>query len=130
MKAYEQFLRDAGTPIGVLGTIILAFWFLFRAASWMFSSDPNENAWTVECEQLAVGNTILVEQDKMGGQHYCMVLTPIEEYSTLTTTTSEWKTGCETLGGVHRSRNYTYTCYREVVVEELGAQESFQVDSP
>ena len=127
MRAYEQFLRNAGTPIGVIGAIGLGIWLIVQAFTFMFSSTPNEKAWTAECEQLAIGNTVLVEENKMGGQHFCMTLVPVEEYPTLQSSETAWKTGCSELGGTYRSRNYTYTCYRESVVEELGPQETFQI---
>ncbi len=125
MRAYQSFLKDAGTPIGLVGSIGLGVWLVFQAISFLFSSPPNEKAWSAECEQLAIGNTVLVEENKMGGQHFCMTLVPVEEYPTLQSSETAWKTGCSELGGTYRSRNYTYTCYREEVVQELGPQETF-----
>lgn len=126
MKAYEQFLRDAGTPIGVIGSIILTGWAVVWIFTMMFSTPPNEKAWQAECSQLAVGNTVLVERDRMGGQHFCMTLVPLEEYPILESSTTVWKAGCVTLGGVYRSWNSTLTCYRKVVVEELGSRETYE----
>ena len=125
MRAYEEFLRKAGTPIGVVGSIGLGIWLVVQGMAWMFATPPNEHAWEAECQQLAVGNVILVEQPKMGDQHFCVQLIPMEEFRILETSTSPWKAECTTLGGTYRSANTILTCYRKEVVEELGAQETY-----
>ena len=125
MKAYQSFLKDAGTPIGVIGGIGLTIWLVVQAFTFMFSTPPSENAWTMECKQLAVGNTVLVEQPKMGGQRVCVTLTPMEDYSTFESSITEWKAGCAGLGGTYRTYNTTFTCYREDIVEELGGQRDY-----
>ncbi len=125
MKAYQSFLKDAGTPIGVVGSIGLGVWFVVQAMAWLFATPSNESAWAMECEQLAVGNTILVEKPKMGGQRVCMMLVPIEEHPIFESSITEWKATCAALGGTYRTLNTTYTCYRKEMVEELGAQETY-----
>lgn len=119
MKAYESFLRRAGTPIGIVGAVMLASW----GVNTIFNLPANEDAWTAQCEQLAIGNTIITDDEKMGDQHFCVMLTPMEDYPLRDE--SMWKSGCLTLGGTYRSKNYTYTCYMETVVEELGARETY-----
>lgn len=126
MRAYEEFLRKAGTPIGVVGSIGLGIWLLVQGMAAMFATPPNEDAWTAECQQIAVGNSVLVETPKMGGQHFCVQLIPMEEFRILETSTTGWKAECITLGGIYRVWNSTYTCYRNEIAEELGAQEDFQ----
>lgn len=119
MKAYQSFLRRAGTPIGIVGAVMLTAWFV----AGVFDLPPNEDAWTAQCDQLAVGNTVLTEDTKMGNQHFCIMLTPVEDYPVRNE--SIWKAGCLTLGGTYRSKNYVYTCYIQTIVEGLGARETY-----
>jgi len=125
MRAYQSFLKDAGTPIGVVGSIGLTVWLVVQAFTFMFSTPANENAWTMECKQLAVGNTVLVEQPKMGGSRVCMKLIPVEGHPTFESSITEWKASCAELGGTYRTYNTTFTCYREELVQELGPQETY-----
>ena len=120
MKAYESFLRRAGTPIGIVGAIMLAAWGIVG----LFNLPANEDSWTTQCERLAVGNTIIVEDEKMGDQHFCVVLTPMEDYPPRQAE-STWKDGCRALGGTYRAISYAFTCYTEEVFEELGARETY-----
>ena len=119
MKAYQSFLRRAGTPIGIVGAVMLAGW----GVGTLFNLPPNEDAWRVQCERLEVGNTIIVDTEKMGDQHFCVTLTPMEGYPIRHEST--WKAGCAALGGVYRSSNSRYTCYKEELVESLGARETY-----
>lgn len=125
MRAYQSFLKDAGTPIGIVGAIGLAVWLAVQAFTFVFFTPPNERAWQSECEQLAVGNIVLTDDEKMGGEHFCILFTPIEEYPILESSTSVWKAGCVQIGGVYKAWNSTLTCYRKEVVEGLGAQETY-----
>lgn len=124
MRAYEEFLRKAGTPIGVVGAIGLGIWLIIQGFVFTFSSPTNEKAWAAECEQLAVGTVVITDDEKMGGQHFCVLLVPIEDYP-IRQAESTWKEGCIALGGEYRTHSWTFTCYREEVVESLGARETY-----
>lgn len=131
MKAYESFLRDAGTPIGLIGALMLGGWILFRSFTFMFSSTPEEKRadafqddWTARCEQLSVGKAFQTDTEKFGDLHFCVTVTSVEYPSY---DYSAWFRGCEDLGGYAKSisRN-SYACYRQVVVEELGSRENWE----
>lgn len=132
MKAYEQFLRDAGTPIGTFGAIILAGWIVVRVFTFMFSSTPEEKMvaalqddWTARCEQISIGTSIATTTKKIGGQHFCAASVLIEDYPLYDF--AAWERGCKALGGVRKFQgNESYSCYREEIVEDLGSQENWE----
>lgn len=124
MKAYEQFLRGVGTPIGLVGAVLLLVWFFIVPMEKWTSIPPTEVEWTTQCEQLGIGQITNVEVEKVGGQHFCVATIPMEDYP-VRQRESVWKAGCVSLGGSYSSFNAIYTCYKEELVESLGARETY-----
>jgi len=129
-RAYQSFLKDAGTPIGITISTIIACFFVFWILGAMcsaFKSDPNHVAYQNAC--------VLADGDvrKVDGAHVCVKLTPITEvrwHSGLSTKESyEATQQCLALGGRiidYSNNSYDTGCFRIEIIKELGARDDYR----
>lgn len=130
MKAYEEFLGEYGVwAAGVAGILVVALLLLLlpgrtpeqKAAA---AAQSNlETEWNSQCEQIAIGQSFVMERQNIGGQLFCLQVTLIEDYPIFDR--NAWQAGCRALGGSDHVNDGARKCYMKEVIEELGAREDF-----
>lgn len=119
MKAYEEFLRDAGRPIGWLVVICVVLFGGFTFVRWIFSTTPEHQEFAEVCTLR--GGTV----EKIAGNHFCAKVTA--HPTILEPDLSRYKSQCREAGGVPKSRHMIGACYMFEIMPELGKRNDYTV---
>lgn len=117
MKAYEEFLRDAGGPLAWLIIVGVVLFGTFLFAKWAFSANPQHQEFAEACTLLDA--TV----EKMAGNHFCVKVTVND--TILTPDMNRYQTECREAGGLPKSRNYIDACYMYEIIQELGERDDY-----
>ncbi len=119
MKAYEEFLRDAGGPIGSFIVVAAIIFVLITFVRWAVSDNPQHQEFAAACT--LAGGTV----ESMTGNHFCVKVTVNE--SILVPNMDAYDTECRKAGGIPKERKYIEGCYMYEIIPELGKRNDYTV---